>query len=262
MSESESIAGEVSSSSEIDLEETKQIDELLNQLDQYKEEFESLIQRIDETMDPDLITKFKVSIHDDEMMHLIRETLGSIGDLYTRKSPEYHYPSSHRLHKRSRIPADTDVIWRLQNDPCSKLPNYGVVLIKSPISIEQLWDEYTKVPQEWSSSELIMFLLTLQKQLEKNESTQNLQLMLQRQTSIQTLETYLGSTWRNIDKNFSRQINRRKKIWNAIEDGLQDGLPLDHCFKILELYARQCKKGLSEYYNGVPFKLVEKRFLL
>lgn len=48
--------------------------------------------------------------------------------------------------------------------------------------------------------------------------------ILKRNISIVELEAKYGSSWRNKDKNFSRQINRRKKLWNLIEIGLKGAL--------------------------------------
>lgn len=139
----------------------------------------------------------------------------------------------------------------LRDDPCATLPNFGVILLKSPATIAQLWDEYTKVPSEWPVTDILSF--TRQQGILNNAS--NIELVAKRKTSIRQLEQILGSSWRNNDKNFSRQVNRRKKIWKAIEDGLRDGVPLQECFSILETYAKERNKGLSWYYNGVPFAL-------
>lgn len=149
----------------------------------------------------------------------------------------------------------------LEDDPCANLPNFGVVLIKSPASVSQLWDEYTKLPSEWPIDDLFSF--TLQQQQQQHGSSNgvgaNIETIIKRRTTIQDLERKYGSSWRNNDKNFSRQINRRKKMWCAIEDGLRDGLKLEECFLILEDYVRERGKGLSWYYNGVPFKLPEMK---
>lgn len=139
----------------------------------------------------------------------------------------------------------------LGDDPCANLPNFGVVLVKSPSSIAQLWDEYTKIPSEWPVADILAF--TQQQGMSDNNS--NMDLIAKRKTSIRRLEQLLGSSWRNDDKNLSRQINRRKKIWKAVEEGLQDGLLLQDCFLILENYVQERGKGLSWYYNGVPFRL-------
>lgn len=48
--------------------------------------------------------------------------------------------------------------------------------------------------------------------------------ILKRNISIAELEAKYGSSWRNKDKDFSRQINRRKKLWNLIEIGLKGAL--------------------------------------
>lgn len=141
----------------------------------------------------------------------------------------------------------------LADDPCANLPNFGVVLVKSPSSIAQLWDEYTKIPSEWPVADILSF--TQQQGMSDNSS--NVDLIAKRKTSIRRLEQLLGSSWRNDDKNLSRQINRRKKIWKAIEEGLQDGLSLNECFLILENYVQERGKGLSWYYNGVPFRLID-----
>ncbi|CDO96490.1 unnamed protein product [Kluyveromyces dobzhanskii CBS 2104] len=143
----------------------------------------------------------------------------------------------------------------LENDPCSKLPNFGVILIKSPTNVEQLWSEYTKLPSD-SNMKALMKLM-LQQQSKDTIKKSDIALMKQRKTTIQELERKYGSSWRNSDKNFSRQINRRKKIWGCIEHGLKDGLSLKICFRILDKYVEERGKGLSWYYNGVPFKLVD-----
>lgn len=140
----------------------------------------------------------------------------------------------------------------LRYDPCAHLPNFGVILIKSPASVSQLWDEYTKIPAEWPVKDLFTFTL-LQQGGPNNVS--DIELITKRRTSIKQLEASLGSSWRNADKNFSRQINRRKKIWKSIEEGLSDGLTLHTCFNVLENYVKNKGKGLSWYYNGVPFRL-------
>ncbi|AGO10984.1 AaceriAFR518Cp [[Ashbya] aceris (nom. inval.)] len=138
------------------------------------------------------------------------------------------------------------------DDPCSKLPNFGVILIKSPSLISQLWDEYTKLPSEWPVKDLFSFSLQ-----QREHSNLDIEIASKRKMTIRELENSYGSSWRNADKNFSRQINRRKKIWCAIEQGLLDGLELKECFEILENYVRDRGKGLSWYYNGVPFRLIE-----
>ncbi|AAS53889.1 AFR518Cp [Eremothecium gossypii ATCC 10895] len=139
-----------------------------------------------------------------------------------------------------------------EDDPCSKLPNFGVILIKSPSLISQLWDEYTKLPSEWPVKDLFSFSLQ-----QREHSHLDIEIASRRRLTIRELENSYGSSWRNADKNFSRQINRRKKIWCAIEQGLLDGLELKECFEILENYVRDRGKGLSWYYNGVPFRLIE-----
>lgn len=143
----------------------------------------------------------------------------------------------------------------LESDPCSKLPNFGVILIKSPTNVEQLWNEYTKLPSD--SNMIALLKLMLQQQSKDTIKKSDIVLMKQRKTTIQELEKKYGSSWRNNDKNFSRQINRRKKIWGCIEQGLKDGLSLKTCFHILDKYVEERGKGLSWYYNGVPFKLAD-----
>lgn len=143
-----------------------------------------------------------------------------------------------------------------ESDPCSKLTNFGVVLIKSPSSVEQLWDEYTKLPSDGHMKDYLRLLI--RQQTKESYRRSDISLLKERQTTIQQLEIKYGSTWRNSDKNFSRQINRRKKIWNSIETGLRDGLSLKACFCVLERYAEEKGRGLSWYYNGVPFRLSEK----
>lgn len=146
----------------------------------------------------------------------------------------------------------------LNNDPCSKLNNYGVILMRWPESIAQLWDEYSKIPSEWSQEYLLSFLVNVRKINEVERCNINMDITLMRQSSIRDLENRYSSGWRNEDKNFSRQINRRKKIWNAIEDGLKDGVELDDCIKVLTQYVEETNKGLSLYYKGVPFKIIDR----
>ena len=146
----------------------------------------------------------------------------------------------------------------LNNDPCSKLNNYGVILMRWPESIAQLWDEYSKIPSEWSQEYLLSFLVNIRKINEVERCNIDIDITLMRQSSIRDLENRYSSGWRNEDKNFSRQINRRKKIWNAIEDGLKDGVNLEDCIKILTQYVEETNKGLSLYYKGVPFKIIDR----
>lgn len=146
----------------------------------------------------------------------------------------------------------------ITNDPCSKLNNYGVILMRWPESIAQLWDEYSKIPSEWSQEYLLSFLVNVRKINEVERCNIDIDITLMRQSSIRDLENRFSSGWRNEDKNFSRQINRRKKIWNAIEDGLKDGVELDDCIKVLTQYVEETNKGLSLYYKGVPFRIIDR----
>ncbi|SMN18550.1 similar to Saccharomyces cerevisiae YOL116W MSN1 Transcriptional activator involved in regulation of invertase and glucoamylase expression [Maudiozyma saulgeensis] len=147
---------------------------------------------------------------------------------------------------------------KVTNDPCSKLNNYGVVLMRWPESIAQLWDEYNKIPSEWSQDYLMSFLVNVRKINEMEHCNIDTELTLMRQSSIRELESKFSSGWRNEDKNFSRQINRRKKIWNAIEDGIADGIDVDDCIKVLTQYVEEENKGLSLYYKGVPFRIIDR----
>lgn len=134
------------------------------------------------------------------------------------------------------------------------LPNCGVILMKWPRSIEHLWEEYYKIPAEWSNEHLNDYIVNLRKM---GYSPHLREKILNRNISIAELETKYGSSWRNKDKNFSRQINRRKKIWNLIEIGLKDGLTLDECIWVLEKYSHDTHKSLSSYYKGFQFTLSE-----
>ncbi|GAV49909.1 hypothetical protein ZYGR_0S00420 [Zygosaccharomyces rouxii] len=206
-------------------------------------------------------TKMGVSHMDREMSDILdtvrdlvphsESTLSSTATQQLQQDHVEIQPSSH-----SALGAHSNVFQgpynAIRSDPCARLPNFGVILIKSPASVSQLWDEYTKIPAEWPVKDLFTFTL-LQQGGPNNVS--DIELITKRRTSIKQLEENLGSSWRNADKNFSRQINRRKKIWKPIEEGLSDGLPLQVCFSILENYAKNKGKGLSWYYNGVPFKL-------
>lgn len=191
---------------------------------------------------------------DGEISEVLNSVLGSTALKRLISKPE-NIPQSFPLAKEPlrSSSSSSSTLRSLEADPCSKLPNFGVVLIKSPSSVAQLWDEYTKIPSEWPVTDLFTF--TLQQGGSNNAS--NLELITNRQTSIQQLEKHLGSSWRNYDKNFSRQINRRKKVWKAIEEGLTDGLSLQECFTILEKYVKERGKGLSWYYNGVPCRLLD-----
>lgn len=157
----------------------------------------------------------------------------------------------------SHIPDINSDIFSQINDPCSSLENFGVVLVKWPENISQLWEEYINVPNEWSNEYQLNFQKTISKLMETDEFNLDLSLILKRTTSIRHLETLFGSTWRSKDKNFSRQINRRKKIWSAIEDGLSDGLNLAECINCLESYAYQNNSSISSLYKGVPFRIID-----
>ncbi|CCK70592.1 uncharacterized protein KNAG_0E03340 [Huiozyma naganishii CBS 8797] len=147
----------------------------------------------------------------------------------------------------------------VDEEPCSKLNNCGVILIKWPESIDQLWDEYAKVPSEWSQEFLMTFLMNCNKLKEAGEIELDMKLIQRRKMSIRQLEAKFGSSWRNKDKNFSRQINRRKKIWMAIEEGLSDGLTLRECISTLETYTECMGKSLSSFYRGVPFRIKDMK---
>lgn len=191
---------------------------------------------------------------DEEISDILNLALGSTVFNRLISKPD-NIPQSFPLTKEPlrSLSSSSSSLRSLEADSCSRLPNFGVVLIKSPSSVAQLWDEYTKIPSEWPVTDLFTF--TLQQGGSNNAS--NIELITKRQTSIQQLEKHLGSSWRNYDKNFSRQINRRKKIWKAIEEGLNDGLSLQECFTILENYVKERGKGLSWYYNGVPCRLLD-----
>ena len=143
-------------------------------------------------------------------------------------------------------------------DSCSRLNNYGVILLRWPESVAQLWEEYTKIPSQWSREYLTYFLVNVRKISEIDGCEIDISRILQRRSSIQELEDKFSSGWRSTDKNFSRQINRRKKIWKAIEEGLADGVSLEDCEYVLTQFAREVGKGLSMYYKGVPFRIADR----
>lgn len=147
---------------------------------------------------------------------------------------------------------------KVLGDSCSRLNNYGVILLRWPESVAQLWEEYTRTPSEWSREYLTYFLVNVRKISEIDGCEIDIGRILQRRSSIQELEDKFSSGWRSTDKNFSRQINRRKKIWKAIEEGLADGVSLADCEYVLTQYAQEVGKGLSMYYKGVPFRIAER----
>ncbi|KAH3903064.1 uncharacterized protein SCDLUD_000675 [Saccharomycodes ludwigii] len=143
--------------------------------------------------------------------------------------------------------------------PASKMKKNDVVLIKSPNSIKNLWIEYYYKPKDWPES----LKAILKDQTSKTHSFDpaekgfKYEELLQREYSIKELEEAYGSAWRSHNKNLSRQINRRKKIWNTIEEGIVNGIELVDCLEVLEKYLSDAGKGLSYFYNGVPFKISE-----
>lgn len=231
-----------------DQSNTVELDQILHEVSIIKAQFSQMINTIDCVANGHP----KNEIVENEVFDpMITSILDIVKTLAAPNSSELSHPNKYMDIK----PLD---------DPCAHLPNYGVILCKSPSSSSQLWDEYTKVPNELGVKDLMMCVLNIKKDLEynNNQSVQDFELILKRTTSIQRLEKLLGSSWRNKDKNFSRQINRRKKIWNSIEEGLKDGLTLEQCFCILDSYMHSINKGLSIYYNGVPFRLVDMQSLL
>lgn len=225
--------------------ETEHKDLLENMVDTCKVAFQDMISNIDRA----LLKQIGYETTDvKETPNKTNKNLWEIVELITT-TLNNNKPS---LSLTPRVVSDNLPKLSINNDPCARLPNFGVVLIKSPASISQLWDEYTKRPSDWAITDLLTFIL-------QQQGSQDIELVVKRQTSIQNLEAQLGSSWRNFDKNFSRQINRRKKIWRAIEEGLVDGIPLQVCFAILEKHVKERGSGLSWYYNGVPFKLIDMR---
>ncbi|KAK5963305.1 uncharacterized protein PWA37_005021 [Arxiozyma heterogenica] len=93
------------------------------------------------------------------------------------------------------------------------LPNCGVILMKRPRSIEHLWEEYDRIPSGWSYDFIHDYMLNLRK---IGYDLKLMKKILKRNISIAELEAKYGSFWRNKDMDFSRQINRRKKLWNLI----------------------------------------------
>ncbi|CCD26099.2 uncharacterized protein NDAI_0G03220 [Naumovozyma dairenensis CBS 421] len=221
--------------------------ELLNGLSAAKERIEQMIFNIDsQVLNKGAYTHIQREVFDPSILCLL-ECIESFNRGTSLPSVE----------DTTRRPLnDNDVL--PDEDPCANLPNYGVILIKSPSSASQLWDEYVKIPSELAVNDVVACILNLKKEIavNSNDSTMlNLELIMKRKSSIKMLEERLGSSWRNKDKNFSRQINRRKKIWKSIEEGLRDGVPLHDCFDILDRYVQKSHKGLSLYYNGVPFRI-------
>ncbi|CUS25085.1 LAQU0S26e00694g1_1 [Lachancea quebecensis] len=236
---------------------------ILDKLDTFKREFRLLIQRMDEASLVSRISGFE-TLPDMTARPRVMNTL--VGDIIDTLQSFVPQPSR----KRSRRDSDVgiaekeeddsllDVVAKetLENDPCYGVPNFGVVLIKSPTTVSQLWNEYTKLPSEWALPD---WFDVASQQSAAASTARKPAILLKRRTSIRDLERVYGSSWRNGDKNFSRQVNRRKKIWHAIEEGLESGIPLEECFTLLESYVKERGKGLSWYYNGVPFKLSDLR---
>lgn len=224
---------------------------LLYQLSEMKDDLTQLISKIDNSLiinhdnpnSPNPIT-FESHDHHDPLVTQFKDTLQDLTQLLP--SPVSVTPRVKHCEMKAAPVAE-------------RLPNLGVILMKWPDSIEQLWDEYVKVPCEWGHDHMVNFLTNLNKM---GFTPHSRRLILKRTESISELETRFGSSWRNKDKNFSRQINRRKKIWNSIERGLIDGLTLKECIWVLEKYAKDNNKSLSSYYCGVPFRLhdLKKRF--
>lgn len=238
------------------------IDEFMNKLDEFKRNFQGLINTIDDA----LITEnpMQHDIHDGIQIEKIQLFLDTVADLkhivtepiiketeQTKTLEQYGKVDireiSINLHDR-----------KVTDDPCSKLNNYGVILMRWPESIGKLWDEYSKTPSEWCQEYLVSFLVNIRKINEMEGCDIDINTILQRQSSIQELEENFNCGWRNEDKNFSRQINRRKKIWKAIEEGLEDGVSLENCIKVLTQYVEEKNKGISLYYKCVPFKIVDR----
>lgn len=231
----------------------------IDRLDNLKCEFRHLIQKIDRaSLAPRVLSghmsldRDSTSVLTDTLVGDIIGTLESLKPQQSRKRPRRTSDVGQLERGAEETLASINSRKIAEEDPCSDIPNFGVVLIKSPTSIAQLWNEYTKIPSEWALPDWFE-VVSQQHPLESNN--RNPALLMKRRTSIRDLELTYGSSWRNADKNFSRQVNRRKKIWHAIEEGLDSGLPLQECFRILETYAKERGKGLSWYYNGVPFSL-------
>ncbi|AET37688.1 uncharacterized protein Ecym_1462 [Eremothecium cymbalariae DBVPG len=276
------------SDSESDVDEVSNgIQEILDQILDFKNEFRELITKIDEASTASARSRYlqaasehlnnteEIDLGTNAVMSEVVDTvIQSLHDLLPKKSHRkrdsvsisFKDPWPLKKPKTERSVSMDDVknatsssilnrvlphsSTEIREDPCSKMPNFGVVLIKSPSLISQLWDEYTKLPNEWALKDHLSFTLQL-----RDNGALDLDLIGQRKTTIRELERKYGSSWRNTDKNFSRQINRRKKIWRSIEEGLEDGLELNQCFEILESHIKKRGKGLSWYYNGVPFRL-------
>ncbi|SCU78555.1 LADA_0A06216g1_1 [Lachancea dasiensis] len=259
---------------EVDLQSNDIVDEesaqlVVDKLNIFKSEFRRLIQKIDDASllthmsDPFLPVDSEFSPRPmNSMMAGILDTLQSLPSTGSgRKRPRSSSgvaqtegpPLMRRSPARDAQLKEPPSISEIEQDPCFGLANFGVVLVKSPVTVAQLWNEYTKLPSEWALPDWFE-VVSQQHSSEKHEAQSAVQVM-KRRTSIRDLERTYGSSWRNNDKNFSRQVNRRKKIWLAIEEGLQDGISLNDCFQLMETYVKERGKGLSWYYNGVPFKI-------
>ncbi|SCV00969.1 LAMI_0G08460g1_1 [Lachancea mirantina] len=235
------------------------LQEVIDKLDSFKQDFTFLIRKMDDASLAcrQAVKETSSTFSGDRplpMSKIIKDIMDSLEDL----SPSNASLTSQGENESTQTPRNytksgflqTLSLASLEKDPCARMPNFGVILIKSPTSVSQLWDEYTKLPHEWPMPDL----LNPSHSLSESNNDLSRQIM-QRTTSIRELERKYGSSWRNNDKNFSRQVNRRKKIWGTIEAGLEQGISLQECFLILESYAKERGKGLSWYYNGIPFEI-------
>ncbi|SCU81378.1 LANO_0B02872g1_1 [Lachancea nothofagi CBS 11611] len=251
------------------LDDTDQATQLvIDKLNTFKNEFRTLIQRIDEASLVSHMSTSVTALDPGSHMGPMNSMVGGILDTLQSLQP----PSSRKRFRRDseidrasfksptiNVSSREASVENIEEDACFGLPNFGVVLIKSPATVAQLWNEYTKLPSEWALPDWFD-VVSQQHSIESSGIQSPVQLM-KRRTSIRDLEKKYGSSWRNNDKNFSRQVNRRKKIWLAIEEGLEDDIPLQECFQLLESYVKERGKGLSWYYNGVPFKLIDLKLL-
>lgn len=243
---------------DIEMENDENLEYLLNHLHQMKTDLSNLVDEIDDNL-IDMNGNYQTSTHTGSN-DLIKDFLSHLQTIQNNTSISTIQPVSappspismtepSTFDKCEMTPPTTILDQRI-------LPNHGVILMKWPESIEQLWEEYVKCPSDWSQDHMVNFLMNLNKM---GFNSQLKKIILERNISIAQLETQFGSSWRNKDKNFSRQINRRKKIWNSIEKGLQDGLTLSDCIWVLEKYAQDNNKSLSSYYRGVPFALFDAK---
>lgn len=253
---------ENSSTSDLDSDlSNEKYDQLMDNITNMKFTFKNLINKIDENLiqkfnneDVDSI-KSNYSIQVPQNENNFSFPTQNLTPDNLDKTPSFGFPEELRyIEDKSEITSD---VFSQINDPCSILENFGVILVKWPENIRQLWEEYTNIPDHWSNEYQLNFQKTISKLKETNEFTMDLSLILQRNTSIRQLETLFGSSWRSKDKNFSRQVNRRKKIWSVIEDGLRDGLELEKCIDCLESYAYRNNSSISSLYKGVPFRIID-----